>query len=285
MVEIIHFSDLHLGCGDFRKEYLENVINYIDDVNPDIVICTGDIVHKGRLNQYEAIVPYLNRIKEKHAFLIVPGNHDVKNSGIIRFERAIGPRRTKKILEEKDTLVVGLCSAKDDVSTGEIGDEQLEWVASQFNQYTDSEGNNTRYENRIIALHHHVIGVPYNGRKATTLTDAGEIIELTQLMNIDLVLMGHKHIPHAYIIEGQNDRGTAFIYCGTSSSIKVRADEAPSFNHIFLEKGSLTVNIVNSDMLEETVLLSRKEGHTKFVRPRQARIEHLLKVKQFDELH
>lgn len=285
MVEIIQISDLHLGCGDFRVDYLENVIGYIDDANPDIVVCCGDLVHKGRLTQYDKILPYLNRIKDKHAFLVIPGNHDVKNSGIIRFERAIGPRRTIKTLEEKDTMIVGLCSAKDDMSTGEIGDEQLEWAAIQFNKYTDSDRKNTRFENRIIALHHHVISVPYSGRKATVLVDAGEVIELTQLMNIDLVLMGHKHIPHAYTIEGYSNQGTTFVYCGTSSSIKVRADESPSFNHIFLDQGEVTVNIINSKTLEKSVLLTRKEGTTNFIRPRKARLEHLLSVKQFDETH
>ena len=26
---IIHFSDLHIGCGDFEEQYMNNVIKYI----------------------------------------------------------------------------------------------------------------------------------------------------------------------------------------------------------------------------------------------------------------
>ncbi len=48
LVEIIQISDLHYDSG-FRKEYMENVISYINNTMPDVVICTGDIVHKGDL--------------------------------------------------------------------------------------------------------------------------------------------------------------------------------------------------------------------------------------------
>ncbi len=267
MVEIIQFSDLHFGDKkEFREEYLLNVIDYINDAKPDVAICTGDLVHKGMLEQYKGIVPYLKRIKVP--LMCVPGNHDLKSNGIMVYETLIGPRRSKMILEDKDCIIVGLCSAKDDISVGEIGDEQLEWLALQFNKII---------ENRIIALHHHVIAVPYSGRKQNTLTDAGELLELTQLFEIDLVLMGHKHIPHAYQIGP-----TTYLYCGTSSSIKVRARESASFNHIFLEGGNLEIQIVNSENLKKETLFIRKDGISKYVRPRKTRIEHLLKFKIFD---
>ena len=63
------------------------------------------------------------------------------------------------ILEDKDTIIIGLNSSKGDSSEGEIGDEQLEWAAFQFNK---------NLENRVLAFHHHVVAVPYSGRKQTT---------------------------------------------------------------------------------------------------------------------
>ncbi len=266
MVEIIQISDLHFGGGsEFRLEMLEEVIDYINEIEPDLVVCTGDIVHKGRFLQYQRVAPIIKKIKVP--FLAIPGNHDVKNNGIIFFEQFIGPRRSKIVIEDLDTIFVGICSAKDDLSSGEIGDEQLEWLARQFNK---------PYNNRVIALHHHAIAVPYSGRKQTTLADAGELIEFCQLFQIDLVLMGHKHIPHAYVIGP-----TTFIYCGTSSSIKVRADEDPSFNHILLNKGNLEVNLINSSNFKRETLLIRKLGHTEYVRRRKTRIEHIINSKLF----
>ncbi|MFX1586793.1 MAG: metallophosphoesterase family protein [Promethearchaeota archaeon] len=268
MVEIIHISDLHYG-SEFVPEYMENIIKYIAISQPDVVVCTGDIVHKGRTVQFKSVSPLLKQIKEITKFMAVPGNHDAKNSGLIFFEKIIGPRRSRIILDEKDTLLVGICSARDDIAHGECGDEQLDWLGRQFDK---------NLENRVIALHHHLIPIPMSGQKFTTVKDAGEILEFTQLFEIDLVLMGHRHVPHAYVIGP-----TTFLYCGTSSSNKVRADDTPSFNHIFLHEGDLEVYMVNSTNLEKTLLLERKEGHTKFVRPRRTRIEHLLTSPVWDE--
>ncbi|MHA1748903.1 MAG: metallophosphoesterase family protein, partial [Promethearchaeota archaeon] len=249
--------------------WMENIIGYIEETKPDVVICTGDLVHKGRVSQFREILPYIQRIRNITKFLAVPGNHDAKNSGLIYFEKIIGRRRSRLILDERDTLIVGLCSASDDIASGQIGDEQLDWAGRQFDK---------NLENRVLALHHHLIPVPMSGQKFTTVKDAGELLEFTQLFEIDLVLMGHRHVSHGWIIGP-----TTFLYCGTSTSKKVRADDSPSFNHIILNEGDIEVNIVNSTNLESTLLLERKLSRTKFVRPRRTRIEHLLSSSVWDD--
>jgi len=268
MVEIIHFGDLHFGDKkEFREEQLLNVIDYINENKPDAAICAGDFTHKGLLSQYQGIAPFIEQIKVP--LVVVPGNHDVKSNGIINFETFIGPRRSKLVLEEKDTIIVGLDSTKADDSVGEIGDAQLEFLAFQFNE---------NLENRVLTFHHHVAAVPYSGRKQNTLIDAGEMLEFVQLFEIDLVCMGHKHIP--YCIEMGK---TLFLYCGTASSIKVRARETASFNHIFLDGGNLEVHMVNSNNLEKSLLFSKKDGVTEYVKPRKTRIEHLINMRLFNE--
>jgi 3',5'-cyclic AMP phosphodiesterase CpdA len=248
---------------------MENVIKYIKENNPDAVICTGDIIHRGRVVQYKGVLPYIMRIKELSKFMAIPGNHDAKNSGLVFFEKLIGPRRSRLIIEEKDTIIVGVCSARDDMAEGMIGDEQLDWLGRQFNR---------NLENRVLAVHHHLVPVPLSGQKFTTVRDAGEILEFTQLFEIDLVLMGHRHVAHAYVIGP-----TTYLYCGTSTSKKVRADDTPSFNHIILDEGDLEVYMVYSTNLEKHLLLERKEHRTEFVRPRKTRIEHLLASEVWDD--
>jgi len=273
MVEIIQISDLHYG-SEFIPEYMENIIQFIGDTKPDVVICTGDIIHKGRVVQFKEVLPYIERMKKITKFLAVPGNHDAKNSGLVFFEKLIGPRRSRMILEDKDTMIVGICSARDDMAEGRIGDEQLDWLGRQFNK---------NLENRIIALHHHLIPTPMSGQKFTTVRDAGEILEFTQLFEIDLVLAGHRHVGHSYIMSWKDNFSTAFLYCGTSTSRKVRADDSPSFNQIFLDGGDLDVYTVNSNTLEKKLLLQRKKNHTDFMRARKSRIDHLLASEVWDE--
>lgn len=273
MVEIIQISDLHYG-SEFVPELMENVIKFIKDTHPDVVVCTGDIIHKGRVVQFEKVLPYLQRMKEITKFIAVPGNHDAKNSGLVFFEKLIGPRRSRLVIEDKDTMIVGICSAIDDMAEGRIGDEQLDWLGRQYNK---------NLENRVIALHHHLIPTPMSGQKFTTVRDAGEILEFTQLFEIDLVLAGHRHVSHSYVMSCKNNFSTTFIYCGTSTSKKVRADDSPSFNQIFLDGGDLEVFTVNSSTLEKSLLLERKGNNTEFMRPRKSRIEHLLQSAVWDE--
>ncbi len=273
MVEIIQISDLHYG-SEFVPEYMENIIYFIEDTKPDVVVCTGDIIHKGRVVQFRNVLPYLERIKKITNFIAVPGNHDAKNSGIVFFEKLIGPRRSRLILEDKDTILVGICSARDDMAEGRIGDEQLDWLGRQFNK---------NLENRIIALHHHLIPTPMSGQKFTTVRDAGEILEFTQVFEVDLVLSGHRHVAHSYVMAWRNSSSTTFLYCGTSTSKKVRSDDTPSFNQIFLDGGDLEVYMITSDTLEKSLLLEKKENHIKFLRPRKSRIEHLLASSVWDE--
>ncbi len=273
LVVLIHISDLHYG-SEFKTEYMENIISYINQVQPDIVVCTGDIVHKGRIKQFEGILPYINRIKEITRFMAVPGNHGAKNTGLIFFERLIGPRRSRVVLEDKDALIVGICSARDDMAEGMIGDEQLDWLGRQFNR---------KLENRVLALHHHLIPIPMSGQKFTTVRDAGELLEFAQYFKMDLVLMGHRHVPHAYVMSWEHDSTTTFLYSGTSTSDKVRADDNPCFNHINLNGGDLEVYIVNSINLEKNLLLKRKNYNTEYIHPRKTRIEHLLSSPVWDE--
>ena len=265
MVELIQISDLHYRSREFNEDYILNVIDYINDTRPDAVICTGDLTHKAKKYQYEDIAKYIAQIKVP--IFNVISNHDAKNNGIVFFERYIGPRRWKVIIDNKDTIIIGVRSLRDNTSEGELGDEQLEWMVQQLKKCNNKL--------RILALHHHLVAVPYAGAKRNTLIDAGEALELTQAYNIDLVLMGHRHVPHAWRFGN-----ATLLYCGTTSSDKVRADESPCFNRISLYEDELEVFVVDSQTLNKTLLISQKRGES-YIRPRKARIEHLIQTKVF----
>ncbi len=268
MVEIAHISDFHYGSKDFKKDLLLNVIDYINEKKPDIVISTGDHAHKGKVKEFQGISDLLKEIKPP--FIAVPGNHDARNNGLMFFERFFNERRTKTLLPEKDTIILGLCSAKDDISEGELGDDQMNKIIKIIKE--------NPLTNRVIALHHHLVPVPYSGRQRNTLIDAGEALEVIRLLKIDLVLMGHKHVPHVWRIGP-----TTLVYCGTTCSEKVRADEAPSFNYIKLDDNNLKVHVINSITLQKYLLIKRKQGHTDFLKHRLTRLEHLFKSELSDE--
>ena len=76
--KIIHFTDLHYGSTIFEKE-LKRLVNNINELKPDIVVFTGDLIEKRiELNEkdIEIIVNELNRIDTNIGKYAVKGNHD-----------------------------------------------------------------------------------------------------------------------------------------------------------------------------------------------------------------
>ncbi len=81
MVELIHWSDLHYGSSEFRIDYLESTIEYINEKKPDAVICTGDFTHHARKTEYVEISKLIKKINIP--MINVIGNHDSLNHGVV----------------------------------------------------------------------------------------------------------------------------------------------------------------------------------------------------------
>ena len=95
---------------------------------------------------------------------------------------------------------------------------------------------------KIIALHHHIIPVPKTGRERNVLSDAGDILQSLMTRRADLVLSGHKHMPHVWMMED-----TAFITAGTVSSLRLRGKELSSFNTIEIEDEFIEIILNRAD--------------------------------------
>jgi len=245
---------------------LENIIDYVNDKNPDAVVCTGDFTHHARKHEYIEISELFKEIKAP--MLNVIGNHDSVNHGVVFFERYIGPRRSILKLENQNMIIIGIRSSRDNTSEGEVGDEQLEWIIKQLKE------NKEKF--KVLALHHHVVAVPSAGFKRSTLVDAGEILQVAQDYGIDLILQGHRHVPHAWLFGD-----TILLYCGTSTTNKVRADDSPCFNEISIYEDKLEVRVVDSFSLKKHLLISQNRGKIDYLKSRNDRIKHLIKANIF----
>ena len=77
-LKIVHFSDLHYKTTFFEDE-LNNLVNNINELNPDIVVFTGDLVDK--VIEYteedvEILSDYLNKIDANVGKYIIKGDQD-----------------------------------------------------------------------------------------------------------------------------------------------------------------------------------------------------------------
>src|ERR671930_787135 len=82
---IAHLSDLHCGGPYFLPDLLERAITEINDLAPDIGVCSGDLTTFGFKEEYAQAKSYLDRIDCDHLVLF-HGNHEPRNVRFVQFE-------------------------------------------------------------------------------------------------------------------------------------------------------------------------------------------------------
>ena len=79
--KIVQFSDLHYLTTIKEKE-IKNLINKINELKPDIVVFTGDLIDQTKTpteDELNKLVTYLNEINVTTGMYAIKGNHDYTN--------------------------------------------------------------------------------------------------------------------------------------------------------------------------------------------------------------
>jgi len=71
---IVQVSDIHYGMLT-RNQELARILGRVNDLQPDIVVITGDLVDESISHMEEMSAP-LSRIKSRHGVFAVTGNHE-----------------------------------------------------------------------------------------------------------------------------------------------------------------------------------------------------------------
>jgi Icc protein len=213
---IAHISDVHCGGPYFVPNLMERAVAEINDLEPDVVICSGDLTTMGFKGEYALAKEYLDRL-DCDALVVIPGNHDSRNVGYIHFEELFGDRNP--VLRLNEVTIVAVDSTQPDLDEGQIGRGRYRWIEEQF---TDPDT-----VLRIFVLHHHLLPVPGTGRERNVVYDAGDAIECLQRAGVNLVLSGHKHVPYAWRLED-----LFVLNAGTVSSLRLRGHTRPCYNVI-----------------------------------------------------
>ncbi|WP_142785895.1 metallophosphoesterase [Changchengzhania lutea] len=74
-LRIVHISDIHLGSFNYRYAILEKAVKKINDLQPDYICMTGDLVNNfsWELHGWDKV---FNKLKAKKGKFAVLGNHD-----------------------------------------------------------------------------------------------------------------------------------------------------------------------------------------------------------------
>jgi Icc protein len=229
-VLIAQISDVHVGGARYREQVLRTAIEEINAADADLVIVAGDLTDDGYPDQYPVAQKELEAIVCEDV-VYVPGNHDARNVGYLRFEDTFGVRDSRRRLVARgvEVALVGVDSSKPDIDEGEIGREHYGWIEDGFAGDTDL---------RVFVCHHHLVPVPGTGRERNQVMDAGDVLALLRRCGTDLVLSGHRHVPYVWPIAGM-----LLVHSGTVSTLRTRGFPHPAYNLITVEAGRISVEL------------------------------------------
>ncbi len=223
---IVQLSDIHVG-SQFQDSVFAQVLKEVNELKPDAVVITGDFTNEGLIKEYEKCKELISKLNCKK-IISISGNHDYRNSGYLAFKKFF-PFETINELG-KDVVLVTVGSARPDRNEGEIGYRQNLWIERTMQKYKDKV--------KILAMHHHLVGIPDTGSDRVTVIDAGDVLRTILATKVDLVLCGHKHRPWIW-----NFKDLSIVNAGTASSDRSRGLFDNTYNIVTIKDKKIQIDL------------------------------------------
>ena len=159
-------------------------------VEPELLLATGDMAHRGRRAQLERASELLRPLNLP--LLAVPGNHDIPYTFPARFtrtftewERVFGS--TEPVYSSERLFVLGLSSVRPwRQQGGSLPSGRLARAAARL---ADAPAGALR----IVALHHHLAAPPWRAKRKRPLKRRHDVLQTFATAGADLVVGGHVH--------------------------------------------------------------------------------------------
>jgi 3',5'-cyclic AMP phosphodiesterase CpdA len=185
---LLHVSDLHAGTHEDRE--VERLLaRLVERLDPQLVVASGDLAHRGRLEQLERAADLLRSLGPP--VLAVPGNHDLPYTParFVRpwtaFERVW--ETTEPTASAPGLHVVGLNSARPfRHQGGALSRAQLKRAAERLAAVQTGAL-------RVAVLHHHLIGAPWRAARKRPVSRRNHVLRALLDAGADLILAGHIH--------------------------------------------------------------------------------------------
>ncbi|EMM72492.1 metallophosphoesterase [Leptospira weilii] len=104
---IVQISDIHIG-PTIKKRFLESVVRTVNELKPDLVAITGDLVD-GPVSKLAHHITPLADLKSKHGTFFVTGNHEYY-SGVLSWIHELKKHNILVLLNENQILKHGKAS-------------------------------------------------------------------------------------------------------------------------------------------------------------------------------
>jgi 3',5'-cyclic AMP phosphodiesterase CpdA len=249
VLTLLHISDLHFGPY-FMASAGEAVIRAAAELEPDIIVASGDFTQRAKRREYADSRAFLDRLPRVPT-IVIPGNHDVPVYRVL--ERIFQPyalyteyisSELNSVLRHEQAVIVALNSTSPlrAIVNGRIRDWQLDFSAAAF---ASAPAGVTR----IVVAHHHFAPAP-DYEKQQVMPRAKRALDRFKELKIDLILGGHLH--RAYIGNSldvypgkDRDHGIIIIQSGTTTSRRGRAREREKNTFNLIRIGEQVIRVTH----------------------------------------
>lgn len=186
---ILHVSDLHIGRRDAGESYAA-LTELASQLEPDLLLATGDLAHRGRRGELERAAEILRA--PGIPLLAVLGNHDIPYTVPARFTRPFAEwERIFETMEpvhaSDELVVVGLNSVRPwRQQGGAVGDAALARAAARLREAPERSL-------RVVALHHHLAAPPWRAARKRPLRRRDDVLRSLAEAGAELIVGGHVH--------------------------------------------------------------------------------------------
>lgn len=199
----LHVSDLHAGKHE-AAGLADGLAALVEEIEPELVIATGDLSHRGRPEQLAHARELLDGLTAP--VLGVPGNHDIPYTFPARFtrpwaefERAFGT--VDPVYRSESLVVCGLDSVRPWRHQGG------RLSAARLTLAAETLADAPRGALRVVALHHHLAGAPWRTSRKFPLKGRDVALAALAAAGVELVLGGHIH--QSTVVERHEIEATA----------------------------------------------------------------------------
>lgn len=219
----MHISDLHFG-PEFQAHVFEEAVQEINDLEPDVLVVSGDLTENGLISQYRQAKQGLDALACRRK-VVCSGNHDYRSTGYLLFKEFFA---SKPILRYGGAVFAVISTARPERNEGEVGHRQVVWLEESLSRF--------KRLRKIAVMHHHLIQVPDTGPDNIPVVDAGDTLRAILESKVSLVLGGHRHRPWRWNVEG-----TQIVHAGTLSSERTRGFYVHSYNIVDVNRDEIRV--------------------------------------------
>jgi 3',5'-cyclic AMP phosphodiesterase CpdA len=185
---ILHVSDLHVGARD-DSVIGPALVSLTEQAEPDLVIASGDLTHRGRPDQHAAAAELLRSLGPP--VLAVPGNHDIPYAFPARFTSPWRAFEHQWQTTEPEHIgsgahIVGVNSVRPwRHQSGGVSDAQLERATGKLRAVAPGLL-------RVVVMHHQMIGAPWRSRKKP-VARRNHVLAMLVDGGAELIVGGHIH--------------------------------------------------------------------------------------------